>query len=140
MKKKIITKRVLKIIGIIIILLLIVIFSISYITDNNTQTLEKLTQKIQKHYKTTKINYSNTFNNYYIIKTNNQVIILTKDYKEVAKEDISKLKEESNNYDLIYKTNKIMYEKKTLKKNKIIYDYYDAITGEKIKTTTMEMK
>ena len=43
-----------------------------------------------------------------------------------------------NNYELIYKTNKLMYENTTIKKNKVIYDYYDSKTYKKISSTTLE--
>ena len=39
---------------------------------------------------------------------------------------------------MIYKTNKLMYEKTKRKENEIIYEYYDATTGELIKTTALE--
>ena len=42
--------------------------------------------------------------------------------------------------ELIYKTNQLMYEKKSLKGKTLIYKYYDAKTGEFIKETTMEQK
>ena len=42
--------------------------------------------------------------------------------------------------ELIYKTNKLMYEEKEIKDKNLTYKYYDATTGDFIKETTMELK
>lgn len=132
-------KKILKIICCIIIAFIIIILYVSYITEHNNQELEHLTKKIAKKYsKKENIVSSNEYGNFYIIKTTSKVIVLTKDYKEVVKEDLSKLKKELSDLPLIYKTNKIMYEKTIRKNNKVKYEYYDAITGKKIKSTILE--
>ena len=134
-------KKILKILAAIIILVICIIFYISYITDNNEQTLKKTTQKIKTHYKTDEeITYTNEYGNYYIIKTKSKVIVLSKNYQEIVKEELSKLKEDIPNTNIIYKTNKLIYEKKLLKNKTLIYEYYDAKTGEKIDETTLELK
>ena len=134
-------KKILKIIGIILVISIIIILYISYIVDSNMQETVALNNKITKNYQTTeKIIYANEYNNYYIIKTSSQVIILNKDYKEVKKEPLSSLKDNIKNANLIYKTNKIMYEKVIRKNKKTIYEYYDALTGEKIKKTVLELQ
>ena len=141
MKGMITVKKILKIIGIIATIFVIAVLYISYIIDHNSQELSQLAKEIKNHYKTTEeITYSNEYNNYYIIKTTNQAIVLTKEYKEVKKEDLSKLKGNFQDANLIYKTNKLMYEKVVVKNNKTIYEYYDALTGEHIKKTVLELQ
>ena len=134
-------KKILKIIGCLIIGFITIILYISYITDYNNETLSNLTKEISKNYNTTEeITYSNQYGNYYIIKTPSKVIVLSKDYKEITKEELSKIKELPNKAELVYKTNKLMYEKTIKKNKKLIYEYYDALSGEKIKTTKLELQ
>ena len=134
-------KKILKIVASIIFILITVIIYISYTTDSNQQVLLNLTEKIKNNYNTNEnINYSNEYGAYYIIKTDTKVIVLSKDYQEVVKEDISKLKETLPETNLIYKTNKLMYEKTIRKQKKVTYEYYDAKKGEKVKSTTLELK
>lgn len=134
-------KKLLKIGIIAIVLILSCIIYISYITDNNTEEIKRIKNEISKNYNANGgIEYINEYNNNYIIKTNNKVVVLSKDYKEIIKEDISKLKDSIKDAKLIYKTNKLMYEKTISKKNTITYEYYDALSGELIKSTKMELR
>ena len=134
-------KKVIRITGCIILVCISIIIYISYIEDKNENDLKNIEKDIRKNYQTTgKINYTNQYGNYYIIKTDSEVIILSKDYKEVAKESLSKLSKTPDTEELIYKTNKIMYEKTIRTNKKVIYEYYDAISGKKVKTTTLELK
>ncbi len=134
-------KKILRIGITIIVLIVLCIIYISYITDNNSQDIERLKNEISKNYNTNGgIDYINEYNNNYIIKTNNKVVVLSKDYKEVIKEDISKLNSSFNDAELIYKTNKLMYEKTIRKNNTITYEYYDALSGSLIKSKKMELR
>ena len=134
-------KKIIKILLSILAIVIVVILYFSYITDNNNQEKEKLAKKITKNYNIEeKINYTNEYNNYYILKTDSKVIVLTNDYKEVKKEDLSKLKEISPDLEIIYKTNKLMYEKTIRNKKKITYEYFDALTGEQINKTVLELQ
>ena len=135
-----ITIRIIKIISIILLIVVINILYISYTIEHNKDLLTEASKKIKENYHIDKINYINTYGNYYIIKNNHQVIVLSKDYKEVLKEDIKDLKELDTKTEIIYKKNKLVYEKKTMKGNKVTYQYYDAITGKKIKSTTLELR
>ena len=130
---------VLKIIIIVISLIFIGVFSLSYIINNNNSYKESIITNIKNNYNVNSdITYANYYGNYYIFTTNSNVIVLTKEYKEVLKEDINKLAKNTNNYELIYRTNKLMYEDTTVKDNKVTYDYYDANTYKKISSTTLE--
>lgn len=132
-------KKILKIAIIVIVIILIGIFSLSYAINKNDRYKENIIKNIQNNYQVNNnITYANFYGNYYIFTTNTNVIVLTKEYQEVLKEDIKYLADNINNYELIYKTNKLMYENTTIKKNKVIYDYYDAKTYKKISSTTLE--
>ena len=134
-------KKALKILIIVIIIFITGTIYISYIDTNNEDYLNNLTTNIKNHLNLNdEITYTNQYGNYYIIKTTNDIIVLTKDYKEVFKEKVSALKENPNNYDLIYNTNKLMYEKTIIKGNNLTYEYYDIKTGSLIKKTSMEKK
>ena len=130
---------VLKIIIIVIALIFIGVFSLSYTINNNNSYKESIITNIKDNYNVNgDITYANYYGNYYIFTTNSNVIVLTKEYKEVLNEDINKLAKNTNNYELIYRTNKLMYEDTTVKDNKVTYDYYDANTYKKISSTTLE--
>ena len=134
-------KKIFRVIITILLVFIIGIIYMSCITNNNQDYLTSITKDIQKNYHINeKIIYSNKYGNYYIFKTNSKVIVLNHEYKEVLKESTSKIKELSEDYPLIYKTNKLMYEHTITNNNKITYKYYDAKTGDLIKTTTMEKK
>lgn len=133
--------KVLKVILVIFLVVLIGILSVSYLTNHNQNFLEDITKNIQENYSLTEdITYTNQYGNYYIITTPTQVIVLTKEYTEVLKENISILTKNNENLPLIYKTNTLMYEKTKLIKGNLSYEYYDARTGELLKTTTMEQQ
>lgn len=132
-------QTILKIALIAVILILIGVFSLSYTINKNNNYQESIINNIKNNYQVNdNINYANYYGNYYIFTTKNEVIVLTKEYKEVLKEDIKEIADNKNNYELIYKTNKLMYENTTVKNNKVIYDYYDAKTYKKLSRTTLE--
>ena len=130
-------KKIIKILIILVIIIIICILSLSYTINSNNNYEESITNKISKHYKTNKITYSNYYNNYYIFKTEEDIVVLDNKYKEVYKEKISNLKP-NNKYEILYKNNRLIYEEKIIKNNKVTYIYYDAKTNEKIKETVME--
>ena len=134
-------KKILKILLILIILLIIYLLTLLYIYNKNNKYLTNLSDTIKENYKiSSNITYVNFHNNYYIIKTKKQIIILKKEYDEILTDDINILAPNPKNYQLIYKNNKLMYEETKLKKNKIIYKYYDATNNELIKEINMEKK
>ncbi len=134
-------KKVFRSIIIIVIILIIGILYISYITNHNQDELNNITKSIQDNYSIKEeITYSNRYGNYYIFTTSSDVYVLNNEYKEVYKKSIQDLSENKENLPLIYKTNKLMYEKTIRKKDKITYEYYDALTNKLIKKTTLERK
>ena len=115
-----------------IILLVLIVFSfISLVVLKNNNYLDNDIKEIRKNYQINEINYLNKHDLYYIILTNKNLIVLTNNYQEVLKEDISKIKI-NKKYDLVYKLNQVMYEEKIVKKDKITYNYYDIYTNELI--------
>lgn len=132
-------KRIIKIIIVIIILLALYLLVLSYINNKNYDYLNNITKNIKDNYKLTEeIITINEYGNYYILTTKKNIIILNKEYEEILIKDIKILAPNPNNYAIIYKTNKIMYEETILKNNKITYKYYDATNGNLIKETTMK--
>ena len=134
-------KKVLRSILIIVIILIIGILYISYITNHNQDELNNITQNIKDNYSVKdEITYSNRYGNYYIFTTESDVYVLNNEYQKVYQKDISSLATNEENLPIIYKTNKLMYEKTIRKKDKITYEYYDALTNQLIKETTLERK
>lgn len=134
-------KKLRIILPIILCIIIFIILSISFILNRNNNYLEKMTKKIQDNYEIKEeITDINQYGNYYIITTTKNVIVLNKEYQEIRKEDINILAEKDDNMELIYKTNKLMYEEKQVEDKVLIYKYYDATTGNFIKETTMEQK
>ena len=106
----------------------------------NTNKLDNLIINIKNNYEINEeISYINEYNNYYIFTTKTRVIVLNKEYQEILNESINNIEDIPKNKELIYKTNKLMFEETILKENKLIYKYYDATNGEFIKETVMEM-
>ncbi len=134
-------KKVLRSILIIVIILIIGILYISYITNHNQDELNNITQNIKDNYSVKdEITYSNRYGNYYIFTTESDVYVLNNEYQKVYQKEISGLATNEENLPIIYKTNKLMYEKTIRKKDKITYEYYDALTNQLIKETTLERK
>ncbi len=134
-------KKVLRSILIIAIILIIGILYISYITNHNQDELNNITQNIKDNYSVKdEITYSNRYGNYYIFTTESDVYVLNNEYQKVYQKEISSLATNEENLPIIYKTNKLMYEKTIRKKDKITYEYYDALTNQLIKETTLERK
>ena len=133
-------KKVLRIALIPLIIIIVVILYLSYLSNTNQKYINSITQDIKENYQINEeITYSNLYGNYYVFTTKSMVIVLNKQYEEVLKDSIAiiQIKEDM---DLIYKTNKLMYETSEVKDKLLTYKYYDAKTGEFIKETTMELK
>lgn len=141
MKKAMLKRKIIKILSIPIFLILILSLYILYIVNNNNNYLENIKKNIKDNYQIKEeIIYLNEYNNYYIFTTKTRVIVLNNEYIEILNESISTIKENKDKRELIYKTNKLMYEEVIIKENSLIYKYYDASNGEFIKETVMEMQ
>lgn len=132
-------KNILKVLVIIILIILIAIISLSYTINKNSSYQENIIKEIQSHYSTSNnIEYANYYGNYYIFTTKEKVIVLNKEFKEITSEDKNQLAENKNNYQLIYKANKLMYEETILSKKTVTYKYYDSKTYKQLSKITLE--
>lgn len=126
---------------IIIVFILIVLISFTCVfytvskNNNYTSSIEKIIK--EKNSLQEDIKYLNKSNFYYIIETNTLLILLDDNYNEVQKINISELYNLDKPYEIVYRLNKIMYEKKEVLSTKIIYTYYDIYTGEVIETVNV---
>ena len=112
---------------------------ILFLNNKNQKYLDSITKNIKENYDIKEnITYSNLYGNYYIFTTKKDIIVLNKEYEEILTKDIDVLTPNPNNYELIYKNNKLIYEETILKSNKIIYKYYDATTGKLLKQTNIK--
>ena len=110
-------KYIKKFILIIIVSLLIMWIALFYVVNVNKNYQSKLIKEVENKYKTEeKIKTVNKYDNNYIVTTKNKVIVLDSKYNNIKEEDLSSLAENINEYTLIYKNNKLMYEKTILKK------------------------
>lgn len=124
-----------KIIIVFISLVLLAFFFILFPVARNNKYTNNLEKEVTDNYEIKeKINYLNKSNLYYIILTTKNLIVLDKNYKEILKEDIKKIKILDKDYELVYRLNNVMYETKEISKDKITYNYYDIYTNELIDT------
>ena len=117
MKKKIL-------ISIAALLLIIMILSLVILipTIKNKNYEEKLLEDIYLNTSLENITYVNKDNNYYIIKTENNVVVLDLNFEEVyTKESVRE-----SNLPLVYKRNNLYYEEKVVYNDKITYNYYST--------------
>lgn len=121
MKNKLI---LIPIIILIILPLLVIIYPI--IKNNNYE--KELLNNIYNNTNYKDITYLNKDNNYYIIKTKKNVLVLDLNYEEKYSTNIEDLKE--NKLDLVYRRNSLYYEEKIREKDKLIYKYYNVLTNE----------
>lgn len=134
-------KKTIKILIIPFIVILVITIYIVFLTNNNKSYLDDVTKNIKANYQINEeITYSNIYNNYYIFTTGTRVVVLNNEYTEVLNESIATIKNRTENQELIYKTNKLMFEETTTNDGKLIYKYFDATNGEFIKETIMEMQ
>lgn len=121
---------------IIVPILIIILLSIIYLGSNVNKYNYNLKNTIKENYQTNnQIINVNKYNNYYILTTNTNIIVLNSKYQEVHKEDITKIKI-SNKMNLVYKNNKLMYLEKKVNNERVIYKYYDISNLKLIEETT----
>lgn len=126
---------------IIIVFILIVLVSFTcvfYTVSKNNKYTSSIEKKVKEKYSLQEdIKYLNKSNFYYIIETNTLLILLDDNYNEVQKINTSELYSLDKPYEIVYRLNKIMYEKREVLSTKIIYTYYDIYTGEVIETVNV---
>ena len=117
---------------IIIIFICLVVFlfgSVIYIVNRNNNYLNNILEDIKNNSEIKEdIVYYNKYNNYYIVLTNDNIIVLDKDYKEVYNNSTEKFQDKTSEYEIIYKIDIPMYEEVKKEGNTIKYIYYDIYT------------
>lgn len=121
MKKKII-------ITVISLIIIVPLFIILFPVIKNTRYEKRLLDNIYNNTNYTDIVYLNKDNNYYIIKTHNNVIVLDLNYEEIVSIDFNNIKE--SNLELVYRRNNLYYEEKIKENGKLIYKFYNVETFE----------
>lgn len=124
-------KHIKKIILLAFSFLLIIFLTIFSIKKSNNNYKKEIIQEIKNNYQIEeKILEVNKYDHNYVVITKEIIIVLNSKYEKIKEEKKNKLAENKENYKLVYKNNNLMYEKKILKKQKVIYEYYDAYTYE----------
>lgn len=117
---------------IIIIFICLVVFlfgSVIYIVNRNNNYLNNILENIKNNSEIKEdIVYYNKYNNYYIVLTKDNIIVLDKDYKEVYNNSTEKFQDKTSEYEIIYKIDIPMYEEVKKEGNTIKYIYYDIYT------------
>lgn len=126
----------------IIIFVCLVVFlfgSVIYIVSRNNNYLNNILKDIKNNSEIKeKIIYYNKYNNYYIVLTKDNIIVLDKDYKKVYNNSTEKFQDKTSEYEIIYKTDIPMYEETKKEGNNIKYIYYDIYTLDKLDEIEIE--
>lgn len=123
------------IITILILIIIIPLIIIILPVNKNNKYQDKLINNIYNNTDIKKIKNINKDNNYYIIELKDKVIVLDLNYEEVYKIDKKDIQE--SNLELVYRRNKLYYEKKVRKNNKLTYIFYDVTTNEEAYKTVL---
>ncbi len=123
---------------IIFISLIIVLFSlVCYMVNNNNKYVSKMEELIIKNTDIQNIDYINKYEDNYIVMDKEYVYLINRDFKIVFKIELTKIHENKNNYDIIYRQEELVYFNSKYTDDKIIYEYYDLYTYEKVDTVVV---
>ncbi len=109
-------------------ILLVLFIAILYVTGVDNKYNNKMVRAILKNTDVKKVNYLNKYNNYYIVIDDEYVYVFDLKYDEILSKDINLTYRNVNNYDIIYKDANLMYFNDYLKKDILVYEYYDINT------------
>lgn len=126
-------KKIVIIIFIIIVLLVFGIILYPIIKNDNYN--KRLINNIYDNTDIKNITYLNKDNNYYIIKSNDKIIVLDLNYDEVYSILISEITE--SKLDLTYVRNNLYYKERIRDNDKLIYKYYDIKTEEEVFSSSL---
>ena len=113
-------------VGLVIIFLLILF--IDYNDDNGNK---KVIKEIIKNTSAKKVNYFNTYGDYYIVLDDDNLYVFDLEYTELLKIDKILIHENDKKYDIIF-DEKPKYMNDYYKDGKLYYEYYDLYSYEKI--------
>ena len=106
-----------------------------YITNDNYYN--NISKSIKDNYANINLYYVNKYNDYYIFLSDENYGVLDGEYNEIMLISKSLVHDNTNNYDVIYKDNKLMYQEEVLDKDKLMINYYDIYTYQLDKTITI---
>ena len=113
----------------------ILLILLLYITNDNYYN--NISKSIKDNYANINLYYVNKYNDYYIFLSDENYGVLDGEYNEIMLISKSLVHDNTNNYDVIYKDNKLIYQKEVLDKDKLMINYYDIYTYQLDKTITM---
>ena len=113
----------------------ILLMLLLYITNDNYYN--NISKSIKDNYANINLYYVNKYNDYYIFLSDENYGVLDGEYNEIMLISKSLVHDNTNNYDVIYKDNKLMYQEEVLDKDKLMINYYDIYTYQLDKTITM---
>ena len=117
----------------VLVLVSIIILSfilISYMVNNNDKYLANLEKMIIDNTDIKLVNYVNEYDEYYIVSDKDNLYLVNMKYEIIFDIEKSKIHENSKNYDIIYKEDKLMYFNNIYDKDRLVYEYYDLYTYE----------
>ena len=113
----------------------ILIILLLYITNDNYYN--NISKSIKDNYANINLYYVNKYNDYYIFLSDENYGVLDGEYNEIMLISKSLVHDNTNNYDVIYEDNKLMYQEEVLDKDKLMINYYDIYTYQLDKTITI---
>lgn len=113
----------------------ILLILLLYITNDNYYN--NISKSIKDNYTNINLYYVNKYNDYYIFLSDENYGVLDGEYNEIMLISKSLVHDNTNNYDVIYKDNKLIYQEEVLDKDKLMINYYDIYTYQLDKTITM---
>lgn len=122
-----------KVIICFISLLVISLILMIIIQINDRKYTNGLEKNIINNTEINYIKYINKYDNYYIVVDKESIYLIDRKYEILLKKDISLIHKNDNNYDIIYKDGFFMYLNDYIKKDILVYEYYDINTYKLIK-------
>ncbi len=116
----------------------ILLILLLYITNDNYYN--NISKSIKDNYANINLYYVNKYNDYYIFLSDENYGVLDGEYNEIMLISKSLVHDNTNNYDVIYEDNKLIYQEEVLDKDKLMINYYDIYTYQLDKTITMGRK
>lgn len=113
----------------------ILLILLLYITNDNYYN--NISKSIKDNYANINLYYVNKYNDYYIFLSDENYGVLDGEYNEIMLISKSLVHDNTNNYNVIYKDNKLMYQEEVLDKDKLMINYYDIYTYQLDKTITI---
>jgi len=102
--------------------------AILYMTVDDSRYNDKIINNILKNTSVKKVNYLKKYNNYYIVMDKEYIYVFDLKYNEILSKDVMLIHGNDNNYDIIYKDDKLMYFNDYMKNDVLVYEYYDIDT------------